>query len=124
MAVTRTDLPRILGDITAIAETVESGVGYCYLGTNKGKFYKYNMATAAITTLQPLRGRLTAMLYDASTYLYIGNDQGKIYRYTVSDGTITTLYTAIDAGILSLVLYSSTLWVGLTGGKFASVTVS
>src|SRR3990170_1225453 len=124
MTVTRADLPRVDGEVNAVAQTIESGAGRVYIGTNKGKFYKYNIITGAVSELQRLVGNITCMLYDASTYLYIGTDAGKIYRYTVSNGTITTLYTATDAGIQSLVLYSSKLYTGLTGGKFASITIS
>lgn len=124
MTVTRTDKIKVLGEITAVADTVESGVGYSYLGTNKGALYKYNQATGAISTLQRLHGKITCMLWDSSTYLYVGLADGKILRYTISSGAITTLYEAPVQEPISMAIYSSTLWVGLSGGQFVSVTVS
>jgi ligand-binding sensor domain-containing protein len=123
MAVTKTDLVTLMGEVTCVAETVESGVGYLYLGTNRGRIYKYNIATGAVTNVQPLSGKITCIVYDASTYIYIGTDKGIIYRYTVSGGAITTLYTADDA-VTSLTIYSSTLWGGFSGGRVVKVTTS
>ncbi len=124
MTVTKTDLIKIVGEVTCVVDTVESGVGYMYIGTNRGMMYKYNVATGAITTLQTIPGVITAMVYDASTYIYFGTNEGKIYRRTVADATLTTLIDVMGVGIESLTLYSSVLYAGLTGGTFASVTIS
>ncbi len=124
MTVTKTDLTSILGEITATTDTVESGVGYMYFGTNKGNLYKYNIQTGAVTTLQKFPGRITCMLYDASTYIYFGTDMGIIYRYPIATGLATVHLDVGNRAIESMTLYSSVLYVGLSGGKYSSVTLT
>ncbi len=123
MTVTRTEKTKVEGDVTCVVETVESGIARMYLGTNKGRLYKYNNSTGAVTEVNPFPGVITCGVYDASTYIYFGCENGKVYRYTIADGTLSVLYSAQE-GIKSIDLYSSTLWIGMLGGKFINLTVS
>jgi hypothetical protein len=124
MAVTKTDLTKIMGEITAVVDTVESGIGYMYFGTSKGILYKYRLSTGAMTVATTVSGPINCILYDSSTYLYFGTGDGVIYRYTWSSGALTALYTSETNGIESITYYGTTLYVGMSGGKFASVTTS
>jgi len=124
MTVTKTNLIKILGNIKCVVETIESGDGIMYLGTDKGIIYRYNSTTGAMTKSQVRQAKILCGVYDGSTYIYFGTDKGKIIRYTVSGGAVSDLYKEFDRAIVSIDYYSSYLWVGLSNGQFAKVSVS
>lgn len=124
MTVTKTEKTSIIGSVLSVVEVVESGIARSYLGTDKGRLYKYNHSTGAVTDLGVFGGDINAMVYDASTYIYIGLSNGQIWRRTVSDGTTTVLYDVTSAAVMSMAIYSSTLWIGLNDGRHINLTVS
>ena len=83
MTVTKTDLTTLDNEVTAVVSVVESGVGYLYFGTNKGVVKKYNMQSAAITTILDVGEAVLSLTLYSST-LYIGLAGGRLVSLTTS----------------------------------------
>ena len=83
MTVTKTGLKVLDGDVTCTVDSVESGVGYTYFGTNKGEVWRYNIPAATLTKLITINGSITSMALYSST-LYCGLLGGEYVSVTTS----------------------------------------
>ena len=83
MTVTKTDLSSLQNEVTAIVNSVESGVGYMYLGTDVGDVWKYNTASKVLTLIKNVGGKILSLtLYSGA--LYVGVAGGKLVGVTTS----------------------------------------
>jgi hypothetical protein len=77
MSYTISNLKSLGNEVTAVVDSVESGVGYMYLGTDVGDVYKYNTSSEALTKLKNVGGKVLSLtLY--SSKLYVGVAGGKL----------------------------------------------
>ena len=83
VAGTKTVLSVMDEEVTCSVDIVVSGVGYVYVGTNKGGLYKWNIPSATWTLIKRYKGNIQSIVVYSSV-LYVGISGGEFSSITLS----------------------------------------